>query len=250
MFLKSAIRSIIVFVIAFAFALTFSPFIKLVKADDNDSGGKGSSGKYFSFPIPYGIDFITAAERGAEYYFDDDPSNDEEAMAYLKLASDNDVFYASRLICLKLVNLGSEKDEIEEGLKFCHKGADGGDTLSAYYLGLVYNLGFFFPYDEQKAYDLFKQAEKDKHPGAFYELSQFYLKGKIVRKSVSKYKKLLKKAADAGHNTALFELGKNYYLGENFKQNRKKGLELILKAKEGGHAGADDFLEKIAAEQE
>lgn len=77
----------------------------------------------------------------------------------------------------------------------------------------------------KKAYTYFLKASKKGNKDAYFQLSIFYRKGKVVPKDIDKSIFFLEKAAEKGHKKAQYNLGNFYREGKVVQQDYRKALE-------------------------
>lgn len=113
-------------------------------------------------------------------------------------------------------------------------------------LGYLYEIGYCVPKNQQKAFDLIKEAADENDPIAQYNMGIYHLNGLAVKKDTTEALKYIEKSAIQGLHFAQYKLAFLYYYGGNtIKRDVSKGIEWLTLASNQGMPEAQYELSKI-----
>lgn len=113
-------------------------------------------------------------------------------------------------------------------------------------LGYLYEIGYCVPPNQQKAFDLFKEAADENDPIAQYNMGRYHLNGIVVKEDTIKGLMFLEKSAMQGFPIAQYRLAFLYYVGGNtIKKDINKSMEWLTLASNQGMPEAQYELSKI-----
>ena len=113
-------------------------------------------------------------------------------------------------------------------------------------LGYLYEIGYCVPKNQQKAFELYKEAANENDPIAQYNMGICHLNGFVVKKDTIKGLRFLEKSAMQGTPHAQVMLGYLYYYGGNtIKRDVKKGIEWLTLVSDQGEPAAQYKLSMI-----
>lgn len=104
---------------------------------------------------------------------------------------------AMAMLCGTLLekNKGTECKEV---LELAQKSADMNCPSGKNTLGYLYEIGYCVPQNQQKAFDLFKEAADENDPIAQYNMGRYHLNGIVVKEDTIKGLMFLEKSAMQG----------------------------------------------------
>ena len=201
-------------------------------------------------------------------------NTDKAVYWYVKAADQGNIYAMNNLRMLY-----SNKDNIEEALKWTRMGAEHGQIDCQYEIGNAYNNGEGLKMDKDQAAYWFKMAADNGHKNAcnklaviyhdvkgdyaqalsylnkavelgsedaFFNLGFMYEQGHGTEKDFAKAEAYYLKAVNKkGNNSARYRLGVMYYEGrDGVKKNKKKGELLLKEAANNGNEDAKKYLEE------
>jgi len=110
---------------------------------------------------------------------------------------------------------GGVTQNIEQGVKWTRKAAEGGDAISQHNLGYIYENGLGVIKDSTEAFRWYEKAAEQGFSGGEFEIGASYYDGKAVPQNYIEAVKWLKKAAEQGYSRAQNNLGVCYENGES-----------------------------------
>ena len=134
----------------------------------------------------------------------------------------------------------------EQQIEEIKRKADAGDAEAQYRLGLMHLKGVDLSKNEEKAKEMFRKADAQKHPGAQYELGLMYYEGEVLYRDVNEAWQLWESASQGGCVDAMFRLSNMYADGEGC-HSFPKGESYIwaLIAKKRGHTEAGELVKEL-----
>lgn len=152
---------------------------------------------------------------------------------------------AMAMLCGTLLekNKGTECKEV---LELAQKSADMNCPSGKNALGYLYEHGYCVATNQQKAFELYKEAANEKDPIALCNVGNCYLRGFVVKKDTTEALKYIEKSAIQGLPLAQYKLAFLYYYGGNtIKRDVSKGIEWLTLASDQGMPNAQYDLSKI-----
>lgn len=152
---------------------------------------------------------------------------------------------AMAMLCGTLLekNKGTECKEV---LELAQKSADMNCPSGKNALGYLYEHGYCVATNQQKAFELYKEAANEKDPIALCNVGNCYLRGFVVKKDTTEALKYIEKSAIQGLHFAQYKLAFLYYYGGNtIKRDVSKGIEWLTLASNQGMPEAQYELSKI-----
>lgn len=152
---------------------------------------------------------------------------------------------AMAVLCGTLLekNKGTECKEV---LELAQKSADMNCPSGKNALGYLYEHGYCVATNQQKAFELYKEAANEKDPIALCNVGNCYLRGFVVKKDTTEALKYIEKSAMQGYPLAQYKLAFLYYYGGNtIKRDVSKGIEWLTLASDQGMPNAQYDLSKI-----
>lgn len=152
---------------------------------------------------------------------------------------------AMAMLCGTLLekNKGTECKEV---LELAQKSADMNCPSGKNSLGYLYEHGYCVAQNQQKAFELYKEAANEKDPIALYNVGNCYLRGFVVKKDTTEALKYMEKSAIQGYTFAQYRLAFLYYVGGNtIKRDVSKGIEWLTLASDQGMSDAQYELSMI-----
>ena len=134
------------------------------------------------------------------------------------------------------------QDRDEGLLAYSRLGAERGEAVAQFYVGLSYALGRGVPKDDAKAVAWYRKAAEQGLALAQAFLGAMYATGNGVPQDYTEAISWLRKAAEQGLAEAQFELGVAYYRGEGVPQDDVQAVAWYRKAAEQGLAAAETNL--------
>ncbi|WP_293664343.1 hypothetical protein [uncultured Parabacteroides sp.] len=139
---------------------------------------------------------LTLPARNLQVIFEDGVSplgkNDEKLFYYTKLAAE--------LGDPEMMNnygvMLSDADREEEGLLWCKKSADAGESVGCYNIGDQYEYGWTVEEDQVKAFEYYMKAAQKENPSAYYKIGYYYYYGKVVKQDKAQAVYWLKKGEE------------------------------------------------------
>ena len=154
---------------------------------------------------------------------------------------------ANAMAILSSMIYGTHTDkECKEVLELAQKSADKNCPSGKNMLGFLYGIGYCVPQNQQKAFDLFKEASNEKEHSALFNVGVSYLNGLGVKRDSLLALEFFEKSAMQGFPTAQYVLGDLYYNGSNtIPKDINKGIEWYTLASDQGMPTAQYKLSKI-----
>lgn len=152
---------------------------------------------------------------------------------------------AMAVLCGTLLeeNKGTECKEV---LELAQKSADMNCPSGKNALGYLYEHGYCVATNQQKAFELYKEAANEKDPIALCNVGNCYLRGFVVKKDTTEALKYIEKSAIQGLPLAQYKLAFLYYYGGNtIKRDVSKGIEWLTLASDQGMPAAQYELSMI-----
>ena len=152
---------------------------------------------------------------------------------------------AMAVLCGTLLekNKGTECIEV---LELAQKSADMNCPSGKNALGYLYEHGYCVATNQQKAFELYKEAANEKDPIALCNVGNCYLRGFVVKKDTTEALKYIEKSAIQGLPLAQYKLAFLYYYGGNtIKRDVSKGIEWLTLASDQGMPAAQYELSMI-----
>ena len=142
---------------------------------------------------------------------------------------------------------GTHRDtECKEVLELAQKSADKNCPSGKNMLGFLYKIGYCVPQNQQKAFDLYKDAANKNEPAALSNVGNAYFSGLVVEKDTIEGLMFLEKSAMQGFPYAQYQLsGLYYYGGKAIQKDVSKGIEWLTLASDQGLPIAQYDLSKI-----
>ena len=126
--------------------------------------------------------------------------------------------------------------------------AEKGNSVTQYFLGLMYDEGKGVPQDYAEAVRWYRKAADQGNAGAQYFLGLMCNEGKGVPQDYAEAVRWYRKAADQGNATAQYVLGLLYDEGKGVLQDYAEAVRWYRKAADQGNAGAQENLGVMYAE--
>lgn len=121
-----------------------------------------------------------------------------------------------------------------------------GDRDAQFKVGVLFTNDQFNQPDYEQAVYWYKQAARQGHPLAQYNLGHQYLAGLGVQRSETEAMAWWKKAAEQDHALAQFNIGRGFYLGIGVEQDLKKSRFWFESAANNGETKSIEILQKIS----
>ena len=173
--------------------------------------------------------------------------SEEEAMKWLKMASDNGYEEAVELLTilarcfytsLPMVAPIPMSDSIQDR-------AEAGEAEAQYQMGLNYIYGTDVPKDASKAAFWFSKAAEQGYLPAKREIGILLASGEGVEPDMERAVQYLSEAADQLDPSALYHLGIMYESGIGIDKDLQKAVRMLAYAAEMGYPGADVDAERV-----
>lgn len=182
------------------------------------------------------------------------PQNDENAIFYLKKASEfgiqeaktalNDIAQKSKL----------ERQKLEQGFNAIIKLAEQGDSDSMYMYGRMLFLGELVAKDVDKGVDFLTQASEKGDREAQFFLGSAYANAIEVNLDLDKAVYFFQKAAELGHSEALYAMAYIFLYNEQYRNKyrlklavlNEEALSNLIKAEKLGNENAKALLKQMA----
>ncbi|MEO0367318.1 MAG: SH3 domain-containing protein [Pseudomonadota bacterium] len=120
-----------------------------------------------------------------------------------------------------------------------------GDRDAQFKVGVLFANDQFNAPDFEQAVYWYKQAARQGHPLAQYNLGHHYLVGEGVRQNESNAIKWWLKAAEQDHALAQFNIGRAYYLGIGTDEDHGKARNWFERATANGEPKSAEILEEL-----
>lgn len=120
-----------------------------------------------------------------------------------------------------------------------------GDRDAQFKVGVLFTNEQFDRPDYEQAVYWYKQAARQGHVLAQYNLGHQYLSGVGITKSDTKAMQWWLKAAKQGHALAQFNIGRAYYLGIGLSENQKQSRDWFERAARNGEPKSIEILEQL-----
>ena len=124
---------------------------------------------------------------------------------------------------------------IEKELESLLLKAYEGDRDAQFMVGRIYADKQFPRQDHVQAVYWYRQAARQNHPLAQYNLGHQYLKGLGVVRDEVRAMQWWRVAAEQGNMSAQFNLGRGYYLGVGVEKNHQEARKWFKKSADGGY---------------
>lgn len=123
--------------------------------------------------------------------------------------------------------------------------ARAGDAEAQYTLGVMYESGLGAPPDPAAAFDWYRKAEAQGHPGATFAIAEMYDSGESPQADPAMAFFWYLKAAQRGHPGGQLLVGSYYMIGMLVEDDYARAFLWLTLASRQGETTADELLEKL-----
>ena len=113
-----------------------------------------------------------------------------------------------------------------------------GSTGTYYYLGLMYDEGYYVEEDNVQAYFWYEKSANEGYATSMNKLGMLYYKGEGVAADYAKAMEYYEMAVAKGNTSAMNNIGMMYHSGIGVVQSYETAMEWFVKAAEAGNASA------------
>lgn len=165
------------------------------------------------------------------------PNGDKAAAFYTERAEIGDIpamFYLG-----KIYDRGYfVEQDYQKAMEWYLKAAEAGNNYAMVNIGVMYHNGNGIKQDYQEAMEWYLRATETGNAIAMNNIGNLYFSGSGVKQDYQKALEWFSKAADAGYTNAMINIGQMYGTGTGVKQDDKKAMEWYLRAAEAGDTDA------------